>query len=421
MKRVLLITYYFPPCGGAGVQRWLRLLPYLEENGWSATVLTTSNGDYPVIDESLIQKIPPTVEVVRTKVITLTPLYSALTGSKKLPHGSLESSKSDTLLTKLGYWLRINLIVPDLRRIWNIEAYRTAVKLLRKKKYDIIISTGPPHSTHLICMKLRKKFPIKWITDFRDPWTEINYLQTVKQNSLIKHINRKMEQSVIKNADLNLIISQAIADALPEGNKEVLYNGFEPQDFQSIEYRKADIDNLLKVKYIGVVRKGHPIEEAVEYLNYIAKQNKTGKIELTFVGAFNNVQVPVSENLTIRTIEHTTHRNAIKEMADSDILLLMIRKCPDNKGILTTKLFEYIASGRYIIGIGPADGEAALVLRESGAGVMVDYNDKERFQQAFNEAFKKDRKRQLSKNSFSAPQQAKRLSAMMDKLIGTDS
>lgn len=423
MKKLLLLTYYFPPCGGAGVQRWLRLLPYMQENGWDVTVLTTRDGDYPVLDSSLCRKIPENIRVVRTRTPSLSKLYHTLTGNKNgLPHGSLQTSQEESFLAKLSCWYRLNFIVPDSRRVWNGYAYKKAVELLRSIKYDLIITTGPPHSTHLTGKRLADNFPVKWVADFRDPWTKITYLQTAPQNFIIRHLNKSLESKIIAAADLNLVVSKTIAESLPDGRKIVLYNGFDPKDFPQKTAKATQNSNLLKVKYVGAVRTGHPMQTAIRRLEEAVQEKLAENIELSLIGSFPDEKAPGSDLITIRNAAHLDHAAALKEMADSDILLLLIRKCPDNKGILTTKLFEYLASGSYIAGIGPVDGEAAQLLKDTEAGTMVDYDDKKSFLKIISDVSRPDSSINDSSqrervNCFAAPNQAKYLAQILNRLL----
>ncbi len=423
MKRVLLIAYYFPPCGGAGVQRWLKLLGYLVQNNWMPTVITTSAGDYPVFDPSLCKKIPANIKVIRTKTPVWSKIFSFLTGSDKgIPHGNLQCDINESFMTKLCYWVRINMITPDSRVIWNKHAFMAAEKEIRKGKYDIIITTGPPHSTHLVGMKLRKKYPLKWVVDMRDPWTGIFYLQSLKQNKMLLKVNRRWEKQVIANADMNTIVSKTVSEKLPDGKKYVLYNGYDSVDFLNTEQVNSA---LFRIKYVGKLTFGQDIDTPLKWLDKMVLDQKITAPEFSFIGTFDEEKTVYSEknpHLLVRSRVYTSHTKAINEMVNADLLILLINKCPDNKGILTTKIFEYIGSMTYIIGIGPVDGEAAEMLRTYNAGVMVDYNDKKGFTEAVESIFKKWSKKENIKNTsdvkaLSVAHQAKEFVKVLDQLI----
>lgn len=422
MKRVLLISYYFPPCGGAAVQRWLRFIRFLPEHGWQPTVITTFEGDYPVFDSSLCKKIPGSVEVIRTK----TPVFNKMLNLIKagqgegVPYGSLKTKKEDSLSKKALYWLRLNMIAPDSRVLWNKYAYNSALKQLREKRFDLVVTTGPPHSTHLVGLELKKRFPIKWIADFRDPWTKIYYLQDVTQNRLLEKLNRKYEKSVIEKADLNVIISQPVADSFPEGNKRVLSNGFDPEDYFNINTVTSP---FFRIKYVGELTEGQDISTPLSWLNSLCRDQKTGNIEFSFIGAKANLDSykRTYPNLHIRNLGFINHLRAVSEMVNADILLLLINNCPDNKGIFTTKLFEYIGSKTYILGIGPTDGEAAKIIEQYKAGNMIAYQNRDGFENVVKKLYRlwqnnKNIKNKTDIKELSTPFLVKELSKIFDQV-----
>lgn len=368
MKKILLIAYYFPPCGGAAVQRWLRLLPLLVESGFDVTVLTTQDGDYIIKDESLLNKIPANVKVFRTFTPTMSKLWKTINSDgTSLPYGSLSTTKSMSVSKRLMFWIRLNLIIPDVRIIWNPFAKRKAIKLCKENDYDWIITTGPPHSTHLIGLYLKKRFHIKWLADFRDPWTQIIYLQIEKQNAAIKLVNKILEKKVVKNADVNLIVSKSIAKQLPDGNKVVFYNGFDLEQFQHIDYVSTD---KFRIKYIGQITEGQDIYSLLDFISKHIDNQGIKDIEFSFIGTRS--LKPMDYSIPIKMIDYLPHDKAIAEMINCEILILMINNYPNNQGMLTTRLFEYIAAKTPILCFGPLDGEAASIINDSDAGYVSD-------------------------------------------------
>lgn len=368
---ILLITYYFPPCGGAAVQRWLRMIPLLIENGINVSVITTKNGDYPITDESLLLKIPKSVKVFRTYTPSINLIWQKVFGVKQsMPYGSLVSEKKDPFLKKLLLWTRVNIILPDARIPWNPFAQRYARKILMQDKFDWIVTTGPPHSTHLIGLKLKKKYKIKWLADFRDPWRDIFYLQNKKQNSLSRKINTTLESAVVKNADLTLTASAGIAENLIGGNKHVFYNGFNSIQFDSDKYKKTD---KFRIKFIGQLTEGQYIEPLFQLLSDKLYQYELKDIEFYLIGT--KLILDIKYSFPIVVTDPVSHDTAISEMINSELLVLVINKTAQNQGILTTKLFEYIGSGTPVVCIGPPDGEAASVIRESQCGVVYQEMD----------------------------------------------
>jgi glycosyltransferase involved in cell wall biosynthesis len=365
VKRILLITYYFPPCGGAAVQRWLRLIPELSRLGYKITVLTTRDGDYPVIDQSLMKRIPAEVEIIRTYTPTFGTIWKSVFGQhSSLPYGSLAKERQSSLLAKIICWIRINLIIPDARVIWNPFAVKAAKHICRTRKIDWVITTGPPHSTHLIGLKLKSKYRIKWMADFRDPWSRIFYITMENQNRLVKLINRHLEAKMVRTADINLVVSQFISDSLPEGNKQVLYNGYDQNQFNKTDYEKG---NKFRIKYIGSLTGGQDIRQILEYLERFVNRYGISDLELVFVGTMQFELRTYS--YSYRFTDFLSHDEAVKEMVNSEMLVLLINNYDGNQGMLTTKLFEYLASQTPILCLGPVAGEAARIITEARAGV----------------------------------------------------
>jgi len=371
MKKLLLISYYFPPCGGAPVQRWLRLLPHLIQRGYEITVITTRDGDYPFIDESLMAQIPPSVRVVRTSVWTTGKLWKLVFGpGKRQPYGNL-SEPGMGLLMRALVWIRINLIIPDIRIIWNPSAYRAALREIRTRAYDAVITTGPPHSTHLVGMKLKKQHGLRWIADFRDPLSEIHYLKLARPVALTRLLYRALERRIMHNTDLLLTVSENIKDKLPTGNKMVLYNAYDPQDFQQLEYVAA---REFRIKYVGQITAGQDFNLLRSFARRIVEL--PGYV-LSFIGTrLSSAELELlnpTQSTQIKAVGFVSHQEAVKELVHAEALLLIVNDTAGSAGILTTKLFEYLASGTPILCFSPVHGEAAQVIEDSNAGKVFTY------------------------------------------------
>ncbi len=369
--RILLITYYFPPCGGAAVQRWLRFLPHLVDDGFQITVVTPEKVDYPVLDKGLNVLIPPEVEVIRTPNLTLSGWWRFLFGcGKKMPYGTLERSKKSSLLFSMVLWIRINLIFPDIRVIWNRFAIANASKLLARLKYDLIITTGPPHSTHLVGMKLQKRYHTPWIADFRDPWSDIHYLHLAGQSQFACRRHKKMESMVLHQARGVLTVSEGIRQHLPKGRIHVIYNGFEAKHFAGLHYRRS---TQFRIKYVGRLTAGQDLRSLV---NYVASALPDARVEFHFIGteidpSMLNQMKNIYPSCRFETIGFLPHRTALDEMVNAELLLLLINRSVTSRGILTTKLFEYCGSRTPILCYGLQDSEAAQVIRDHQAGYTV--------------------------------------------------
>ncbi|MDP8267575.1 MAG: hypothetical protein P9L97_02490 [Candidatus Tenebribacter davisii] len=380
MKKLLIIIYYWPPCGGVGVQRWLRFLKYLPLHGWKPTVITTLNGDYPAFDELLLAKVPPECKVIRTKTPTFSGTYKKFsnTSESKVPYGSLETNSTDSIMKRLFIWVRLNLVIPDARKIWNRFAYRSAREELLKDRYDAVITTGPPHSSHLIGLKLKKKYKINWIADFRDPWTQMGYLKNVKRLKITSYFDSLLECRVVKNCDALLAASQKIIADLncPSDKIHLITNCFDPDDYKQIKREKSD--NNFNLNYFGTLpSESNPIS-VLKAVTQIYKRGITN-IKMNFWGNISNdVQMQLSkfdENNIVKFHQYISHDKAIGAMINSDMLLLMINNVKNNEGIITAKIFEYMGSGVTILGVGPIDSEPAKILQETKSGKMLQYDD----------------------------------------------
>ncbi len=422
MKKVLIIVYYWPPSGGAGVQRWLKFVKYLPQFGWQPTVITTLNGDYPVLDESLEQEVPAEVNVIRTKTPTLRKFFSKRKG---LPYGSLEAKPDDAIFRKAALWYRRNLIVPDARRVWNRFALQAAVDELKSGNYEAIVTSGPPHSTHLAGLKLKRKSGIKWLADFRDPWTKIDYLEKVKRHPFTQRIDKKLERNVIENCDLAIGINRKILQDLGAGKKSVIIsNGFDPADFKNI--RKVKTDDF-QINYFGNITAERTPQIVLKSLNQIFAE--IPKVQLNFQG---KISEDVKQELLSADINRITHfypyiphADMMRKMVNSSLLLLLINKVPDNMGILTGKLYEYLGAQVPILGIGPQNGEAAAILTETDSGKMFDYEDKAGIADFISKHYDLRNKRKDLNNKnkiikYSRKEQTKRLAEILQNLEKVD-
>ncbi|MEA2095302.1 MAG: glycosyltransferase family 4 protein [Candidatus Cloacimonadota bacterium] len=376
MKKLLVIVYYWPPCGGVGVQRWLRFIKYLPQYGWESTVLTTHNGDYPATDESLLKGISDGIKVIRTKTPTFSGLYKK-SGESTVPHGSLEINSSDSFFKKTSIWIRLNLVIPDARKIWNKFAYNSARKELLTNKYDAVITTGPPHSTHLIGLRLKKRYNINWIADFRDPWTQMGYLKNVKRLKITSYLDKQLENKVVKSCDAIIAASQKIISSLGCSPDKIhlITNGFDPQDYKEIQKKK--IDENFDLNYFGSLP---PESNPISVLKAVIQLHKQGYLNIR-MNFWGNISEEVKEQLNkldnsriVKFHKHTDHNKAIELMSRSSMLLLMINNVKNNEGIITAKIFEYMGSGVTILGVGPTESEPAKILQETGNGKMFQYD-----------------------------------------------
>jgi len=372
MNKVLIITYYWPPSGGAGVQRWLKFSKYLPEFNWEPVILTVDPifAVYPVIDDSLNTEIPDNIRIYQTKATNWFRLYAK--DKSIVPSAGFAKNNADNLKGKISRFIRGNFFIPDPRKGWNRFAYKKAIEIIENEQIRYVITTSPPHSSQLIGLKLKKRFPgIKWIADFRDPWTDIYYYSQFLQTPLAKYIDSRYEKKVIRGSDLIISVGKTLSEILAKktGDKkcdiQIIPNGFDEEDFSKIKIKTPD---KFTITYIGTLTEAYPIEILLVALQKI--KNKNHAFILRFVGLIPEylkrkiIDLLGEENTEF--LPYVSHIEAIEYMADSSLLLLLTPEHEHNRLIITGKLFEYSAIGKEILFIGPVDGDAADYLRLYG-------------------------------------------------------
>ncbi len=384
MKKVLIVTYYWPPAGGAGVQRTLKFVKYLPEFGWRPYVLTVEKPDAPVYDEGLLAEIPPQAIITKTKALEPFGAYKKFTGKnsdEKIPADVL-MKKEKSLKEKFAKFVRANFFVPDAKIGWLPYAVKEGRKIIAREKIDLIYASAPPATVALIGYKLAKAAGVKFVADFRDPWLEIVYNQTMKRSKITVALDSLLEKKVLENADAIVTVSEDIANLLKSksGNENVFVipNGYDESDFQTIGKRNND---KFTIAYTGAMS---PDRVPYAFLNALARMKKEGvsNIKCVFAGRFAEEFHAEIERLDIADYfeikNFVPHEESVKILLSSDALLLVINNVPNNKGILTGKMFEYLGCKKPIFAIGPVGGDADKILRETGSGAMADYDDNER-------------------------------------------
>ncbi len=397
MTNLLIITYYWPPAGGPGVQRILKFVKYLPEFGIKPYVLTVENGDYPAIDKTLVDDIPKDIVIKRMKGWEPYNLFRKLTGRKKdekIPVGIL-IQENPSFIKKIFNWIRLNLFIPDGRLFLVIPFIRTARKMIRDYDIDCIISTGPPHSMHLPAFWICKRDSIYWIADFRDPWTQIFYYDSQPRTMLAKRFDQWLEKRVLCRANNIITVSPQIARKLSaisgKSNVETIFNGYDQEDFkEKLTYITKE---KFRITYVGNFLANQNIEELWDAISYLINNNKkfASDLEIMTVGNIHNEVIETIDKKGLSTylnkINYVPHREAVELMQNASSLLFIIPKVKDNKGIITGKLFDYLAASTPIIGIGPPDSDAANILKNARAGEMINPNDEFGIKKRFEELY----------------------------------
>ncbi len=383
--RLLVITYYWPPSGGAGVQRCLKWVKYLPGLGVEATVLTVDadQATYPVRDESLLREVPPGVRVLRTATLEPFGSYQKLTG-RAVPHGGFANEGAPTFTQKAMRFVRGNLFIPDPRRGWNAYALAAVAKLLAQgEKFDAVLTSSPPHSTQLIGLELQKKHGLHWLADLRDPWTDIYYTKDLHRTPAAAWLDARYESQVLRAADAVLVTSpeteRLFRRKLPDlakGKIVVLPNGYDEADFQGPSRPPAD---CLRITHTGTITAGYRINNLLRAVADCAAAYPLVPWRLRFVG---QVDAGVREQVADAGLAGATeflafvpHQESVDYLLASSILLMAIPDVALNKGILPGKIFEYLAARKPILCVGPAGSDADRVLRETNTGQALPYDD----------------------------------------------
>jgi len=386
MKKVLIITYYWPPAGGSGVQRWLQMSAYLKDYGWQPIVYHPANAKYQVFDESLAAEISPDVIQISRKIKDPATLYSKVGGKKnQVGAGMSTKGKKKSFVQKMAIWMRGNLFIPDSRKYWIKPSVRFLKKYFSENPFDAIISTGPPHSMHIIAKKLSEKTGKPWLADFRDPWTNIDFYRDLNLSARADKKHRRLEKEVLTNADAVVSVGSTLARELEELGAEkceVIPNGYDPG-----KYTDADPGSDRKefiVSHIGVMPAARNPEFLWEAMAELKSENAmfAEKLSIVLVG---NVDGAVPESIekaglsTYLDLPGTvSHKEAIVLQKKSAVLMLLINDAPNAKGILTGKVFEYMAANRPVLATGPVDGDVAAILNECEAGQMFGKSEKDK-------------------------------------------
>ena len=414
MKRVLIITYYWPPSGGSGVQRWLKMSKYLPEYGWQPVIYTPEDGEYPVEDPSLEKDVTPEAEIIKRPIVEPYTLYKKFLGIKKeekVKAGFIkEDGKKVSWKERLAIWVRGNFFIPDARCWWVKPSVRYLKKYLKEHPVDAIISTGPPHSMHLIAMKLKASLGIPWIADFRDPWTEIDYYDKLLLTRRSDRKHHRLEREVLTQADKVVTVSPDWARSLGRlGNRRVrvVYNGFDRDD--AVTQVDTRLSDTFTITYLGVLFKVRNPERLWESLGELINEDESfaKQLKINLIGQIDNTvmqciaQQGLKEHVNLRP--YIPHDQVAAALHESTLLLLtlMPETESDTRGLIPAKLFEYIVSGRPILCIGTEHGDAARIIKETKAGQTVNFEDKEKMKTVIKDLYQRHLDGLLSDNTMS--------------------
>ncbi|MNS08548.1 hypothetical protein D3C72_400120 [compost metagenome] len=381
-KKLLIITYYWPPAGGPGVQRWLKFVKYLPDFGIQPIVYIPENPTYPIVDEKLVKDVSESAIILKNKIFEPYQLASFLSKNKtkKISSGIIPNQKKQSFLDKTFLWIRGNLFIPDARVFWVKPSVAYLEKYIQEHNIDTIVTSGPPHSLHLIGLELKEKLNVKWFADFRDPWTTIGYHKSLRLSDYAAKKHKGLEHQVLNTADTIIVTSKttkAEFQAITNKPIAVITNGY---DTENVE--KQTLDSKFSLAHIGsFLSERNPLilwESLVELISEIP--DFKSNLEIKLIGAVSQeVLETISQfglNPYLNNLGYVSHTEAIAHQRKSQVLLLIEINSEDTKSIIPGKLFEYMVSGRPIIAIGPKDSDFAEIITTTNTGVFFEYSEK---------------------------------------------
>ncbi|GHB27035.1 glycosyltransferase family 4 protein [Mongoliitalea lutea] len=384
-KRVLIITYYWPPSAGSGVQRWLKLAKYLPDFGWEPVIFTPENPDFELQDPSLEKDISSNLEVIKFPIWEPYSIFRKMKGNTQGDPAKILEKKEKSAFDKLSIWMRANLLIPDPRKFWVKPSISFLEEAVKKGHYQAIITTGPPHSMHLIGLGLHQKTGIPWLADFRDPWSTWEFLDTLPMLSWVRKRHRQLEKQVFHSADAITTISPTFQHELQNLAKRkihLLTNGFDADDFPKDLSDKGLKEKNIEIVYSGVI---DAIRNPLPFLNAFktAFEISSKTVRLRFVG---KVSITVEEFVKadswlashVEFIGYVSHQRVFEYYQAADILLLILTTTKNAQGNIPGKLFEYMASSKMILGLGDPEGDAANIIKQAQAGMILDPSNEEK-------------------------------------------
>lgn len=354
----------------------------MRDFGWEPIILTVENGSYPSIDESLEKDVPDGLKVFKTKTFEPFQWYNMLKGKKGKSTGvGMVGMQEQSWMQKLALHIRANYFIPDARKGWKKYAVKKAKSIIQEEGVDAIITTGPPHSAHLIGFDLKEQTNLPWIADMRDPWTTVFYNEFFPRTESTKRKDKALEDKVLQSADAVTVVSQGLKQEFKGRNKDVsvIYNGFDESDIPLSIPQK---NKRFTISYVGNFM---PNQNPLVLWDVIAElkeevQGFEKDLHLHFTGNIDSSILQVIHNKgleqQLEIASFAPHKEAVQRMSAADVLLFVIPQSKGNKLIITGKLFEYLATGNSILAIGPVDGDASFLLQECGRESMISFNDK---------------------------------------------
>jgi len=416
MKKVLIISYYWPPAGGIGVHRCLKFAKYLREFGWEPVIFTADNAEYPVLDEGNFKDVPEGVTVLKTKIWEPYNFFKFITGKEKEEriHNVFLEEEKPGFAHKLGIWIRGNIFIPDARKFWIRPSVKLLSKFLKENPVDVLFTNGPPHSTHMIAYGVKKNLGIPWHADFQDPWTQVDYFPQLMLSPISKKIHEAMEQRIFSSADKVTICSDTWKrdlEAIGARDVGVIVWGYDEDDFKNVS---VPLSNKFTLSHFGSLGPDRNAKTLWKALSIIAKENEqfAHDLEIELVGFIGHVIIDEITSLgladNLKLSAHISRRETLERMCQAHVLLLILNDMPNVKGRLPGKLFEYLASRRPTLVIGPEDSDASKIVHGVNAGCTCGFDDLDKTIHTLQTLYEKFKKGKLLSNQTDISQYSNR-------------
>jgi glycosyltransferase involved in cell wall biosynthesis len=377
---ILIITYYWPPSGGSGVQRWMFFAKYLKQLGHNPIVLTVDPkyASYNLIDNSLTNQVKD-IETHKTYSFEILKLYSLFKSGNRTKAIPQSYIPNQSFFDKIASFIRLNFFIPDSRIGWNYFAFRKAKKLIENNNIHCLITTGPPHSTHLIGKKIAEKFKLKWVVDLRDPWAEIFYLKDKFRFKSAKKLNLKFELDVFNSADSIITTvgdryQKIIKEKLSNSKKiHKIYNGYDKSVYDKIKEIKPTSFNIV---FTGVLSKNHNYQVFYKVLSHLKDEFNDLNMIFTFAGKIDKeIKKLYSEKIHFIDRGYVIHETAIEIIKSSHLLINFNYLHTEKTDMVSGKLIEYLASGSPIINFSNSAKESNSILKNSTKSFNAGSND----------------------------------------------
>lgn len=429
-RKVLIFTYYWPPAGGVAVQRFLKFAKYLPEFGWQPIIITVENGSYPFTDESQVKEVPSSLQVYRTKTFEPFEFYNLLRGKrgKAVPAVAVGGNRQKSFFEKITEHIRANYFIPDARKGWIPYALKKAEEVLKYDKIDAIVTTGPPHSTHLIGLELKKRTGIKWLADFRDPWTKNLMIEFLPRTASANKKDKELEDAVLQSADAITVISEGMKGQFSnsKSSPEVIYNGFDEAD---MNVESISTDGYFALRHVGNLILSMNVPELWTAIAELRNENEKFKqsFRLEIVGDAHPLIRSEFEKYGLADAIHDTgyvdHSKAVAYMKGASCLLFLVSNVKYSEVLMSGKIFEYLATRNRILSIGPVNGNADHLLHDCEREGIIAFEDKAKIKITLFQYFEEwmnGTKFQYTGNKhlfYTRQSQCRRLAQILDKLV----